>query len=89
MARDKQKRYLSFYNYRKRSIKRIPLDVLNDYYNYVLLPAVKESGETVNGFIKKAIAMRLGLTDEEVEEIMKSGAASEEAEEASETEEEN
>ena len=87
MGLDMKKRYLSNAKYRKKSIKRIPLDVLNRYYDYVLLPAVQESGETVNGFIKKAIAMRIGLSDEEVEAKIEAGLAAKEAEADEETEE--
>lgn len=45
--------------YHKEHLKRIPLNVQKDYYNNILLPAVKESGETVAGYIKKAVAGRI------------------------------
>lgn len=45
--------------YQKKKLKRIPLDVQKSYYESVLLPAVQKSGESVNGFIKKAIADRI------------------------------
>lgn len=40
--------------YAKRSLKRIPLDVQKDQYEIIKNHA-KEQGETVNGFIKRAI----------------------------------
>lgn len=54
-----EKRKASMYNYAKKNLKRVPLDMQQDYYNDVLLPAVKESGETVNGFIKSAISEKI------------------------------
>lgn len=45
--------------YHKEHLKRIPLSVQKDYYNEILLPAVKQSGETVSGYIKKAAAGRI------------------------------
>lgn len=45
--------------YRKSHIRRIGLDVQNEYFETVLKPAVDKTGETVNGFIKKAIQQRI------------------------------
>ena len=45
--------------YAKTHLKRIPLDVKKDYYENELKPAADRAGESVNGFIKKAIADRI------------------------------
>ena len=45
--------------YAKKNIKRVPLDMQQDYYNDVLIPAVEKSGLSVNGFIKAAIAEKI------------------------------
>lgn len=41
-------------DYAKRSLKRIPLDVQKDHYETIKAHA-ESHGETVNGFIKRAI----------------------------------
>lgn len=38
---------------------RVPLDLKNEYYNDVLKPSAESVGESVNGFIKTAIAERI------------------------------
>lgn len=46
------------YNYAKKSLKRIPLDVQKEKYEEI--KAVADSvGESVNGYIKKAIDDRM------------------------------
>ena len=40
--------------YAKRSLKRIPLDVQKEHYDEIKTHA-EANGETVNGFIKRAI----------------------------------
>jgi len=45
-------------NYHKQNYKRIPLDVKKDYYDQ-LKEIATNKGETVNGFIKKAIDYRI------------------------------
>ena len=45
-------------NMRKRSLKRIPLDVQKEKYDEIKAAADK-AGETVNGYIKKAIEQRM------------------------------
>ena len=45
--------------YAKENFKRIPLDVKKSSYDELQIEA-ENSGETVNGYIKKAIAMRMG-----------------------------
>lgn len=46
------------YNYAKKSLKRIPLDVQKEKYEEIKASA-DAAGETVNGFIKKAIDERM------------------------------
>ena len=48
----------SAYKYRKEAFKRIPLDVTKEKYAEIKT-AADETGESVNGFIKKAIDTRL------------------------------
>lgn len=45
-------------NYAKEKLKRIPLDVRKEKYEQIK-EAAKCSGESVNGYIKKAIDMRM------------------------------
>lgn len=44
--------------YREKSIKRIPLDVQKEKYEEIK-SAAERSGESVNGYIKKAIDERM------------------------------
>lgn len=44
--------------YREKSIKRIPLDVQKEKYDEIK-SAASAAGETVNGYIKKAINDRM------------------------------
>lgn len=46
------------YNYAKKSLKRIPLDVQKENYEEIKAAAEK-AGESVNGYIKKAIDQRM------------------------------
>lgn len=46
------------YNYARKSLKRIPLDVQKEKYEEIK-SAAKRSGESVNGYIKKAIDERM------------------------------
>lgn len=46
------------YNYAKKSLKRIPLDVQKTQYEEIRT-AAQNAGESVNGYIKKAIDMRM------------------------------
>ena len=45
--------------YRKSHIRRVALDMQKTYFEDVLKPAANNAGETVNGYIKKAIAERI------------------------------
>lgn len=46
------------YKYAKAKLKRIPLDVQKEKYEQIKAAAVR-SGESVNGYIKKAIDERI------------------------------
>ncbi len=46
------------YNYARKSLKRIPLDVQKEKYEEIK-SAAERSGESVNGYIKKAIDERM------------------------------
>ena len=46
------------YNYAKAKLKRIPLDVQKEKYEEIKM-AADRSGESVNGYIKKAIDERM------------------------------
>lgn len=51
-----RKNYL--YDYQKKKLKRVPLDLkLEDYDN--LKSAAEQAGQTVNGYIKQAIAEKM------------------------------
>lgn len=45
-------------NYAKKALKRIPLDVPKEKYDEIKV-AAEHAGESVNGYIKKAIDDRL------------------------------
>ena len=51
-----RKEYL--YQYQKRNLKRVPLDLTKEKYIEVQ-SASKAAGESVNGYIKKAIDERM------------------------------
>ena len=46
------------YNYARKNLKRIPLDVQKEKYEQINAAAVR-NGESVNGYIKKAIDERI------------------------------
>ena len=46
------------YNYAKNNLKRIPLDVQKDKYEEIKAAATT-AGESVNGYIKKAVDQRM------------------------------
>ena len=46
------------YNYARKNLKRIPLDVQKEKYEQIQAAAVR-NGESVNGYIKKAIDERI------------------------------
>ena len=48
----------SMYNYAKKNLKRIPLDVQKEKYDSIKV-AADSAGESVNGYIKKAIDDRM------------------------------
>ena len=53
-----QKQKESMYRYRDKNIKRIPLDVQKEKYDETKAAATA-AGESVNGYIKKAIDDRM------------------------------
>lgn len=53
---DQRKEYL--YEYQKEKLKRIPLDVQKDQYEKIKAAAAA-AGESVNGYIKKAVDERM------------------------------
>lgn len=53
-----QKQKESMYRYRDKNIKRIPLDVQKEKYDEIKAAAAA-AGESVNGYIKKAIDDRM------------------------------
>ena len=52
------KRKESMYNYAKVNLKRIPLDVQKEKYEEIKAAATA-AGESVNGYIKKAVDQRM------------------------------
>lgn len=57
-AKENKKQYIR--DYTKKNLKRIPLNVQRSKYDEIL-QASKNVGESVNGYIKKAIDMRLDI----------------------------
>jgi uncharacterized protein (DUF1778 family) len=53
-----EQRKESMYKYAKENLKRIPLDVQKGKYE-IIKDAATAAGETVNGYIKKAVDMRI------------------------------
>lgn len=53
---EQRKEYL--YDYQKTKLKRIPLDVPKEKYAEIKA-AAEAAGEKVNGYIKKAVDMRI------------------------------
>ena len=53
-----EQRKESMYKYAKAKLKRIPLDVQKEKYEQIKAAAVR-NGESVNGYIKKAIDERI------------------------------
>ena len=58
---DQRKEYL--YDYQKSKLKRIPLDVQKEKYEEIKA-AADHAGESVNGYIKKAIDERMERNSE-------------------------
>ena len=57
-AKENKKQYIR--DYTKKNLKRIPLNVQRSKYDEILQVS-KNVGESVNGYIKKAIDMRLDV----------------------------
>ena len=45
--------------YKKTHLKRISFEVQKEYFANVMSPAIERSGESINGYIKKAIQERI------------------------------
>ena len=59
-AESYQKKMQYSMEYAKQKYKRVPLDVTLEKYEEIKT-ASEKAGETVNGYIKKAIDMRMGI----------------------------
>lgn len=70
VMQDKRKEYLK--EYRKKNIRRIPLDVDHDFYIRVQQHAYSD-GRSVNGYIKRVLTLAMDREDRE-----SAGSASEE-----------
>lgn len=57
----------SRYNYAKKNLKRIPLDVQKEKYEQIKA-ASEKAGDTVNGYIKKAIDEKMQRDNEKAGE---------------------
>ena len=57
MAMESQ-RNAYYIKYARDHLKRIPLDIRKEYYP-IIKEAANKRGESINGFIKEAIMMRL------------------------------
>lgn len=55
-AKENKRKYIS--EYTKKNYKRIPLNVRFDEYDKIV-KASSKTGESINGYIKKAIEQRL------------------------------
>lgn len=49
----------SHYRYAEKCLKRVPLDLQKDFYEQELKPAAERAGESINGYIKKAVMDRI------------------------------
>lgn len=58
-----EQRKESMYNYAKKNLKRIPLDVQKEKYEEIKA-AADAAGEKVNGYIKRAIDERMARESE-------------------------
>lgn len=61
---EQRKEYL--YDYQKAKLKRIPLDVPKEKYEEIKA-AADAAGEKVNGYIKKAVDMRMQRDTQQTE----------------------
>lgn len=55
-------------DYIKQNIKRIPLDVQKEKYDEIKA-AAEAAGESVNGFIKKAVDLRMFISPEDADAL--------------------
>ena len=59
-----EKRMGTMMEYAKKNLKRIPLDVQKEKYDEIKA-AAEAAGESVNGFIKKAVDFRMTISPED------------------------
>ena len=59
-----EKRMGTMMEYAKKNLKRIPLDVQKEKYDEIKA-AAEAAGESVNGFIKKAVDLRMFISPED------------------------
>lgn len=64
-ASDAQKKATS--RYKAKHYKRVPLELSKEYYDNKLKPAAEAAEESVNGYIKKAIDMRIDSEKDQAE----------------------
>lgn len=62
------KRKQSMYAYAKANLKRIPFNVQKEFYEK-LKAAADTAGESVNGYIKKSVALRMAAEEQNVNTI--------------------
>lgn len=60
------KRKESMYKYARENLKRVPLDVTKEKYDEIKA-AAETAGESVNGYIKKAVDLRMMISPEDAE----------------------
>ena len=59
-----EKRKETMIEYAKKNLKRVPLDIQKDKYEEIKA-AAKAAGESVNGFIKTAVDLRMMMSPED------------------------
>jgi len=58
------KRKESMYKYARENLKRVPLDVPKEKYDEIKA-AAEAAGESINGFIKRAVDIRMTISPED------------------------
>lgn len=53
--------------YKAKHYKRVPLELSKEYYDTKLKPAADAAEESVNGYIKKAIDMRIDSENDQAD----------------------
>ena len=65
---DYKHRYEYINDFKRKKYRRVNLDLTKEYFDSCFEPAVKESGESMTTFIKKAIDMRIQQMHSESQE---------------------